>query len=210
MPALLFCSAYRMPSDKDGPPGDSLGVGVAAPRGRTNLLQASASAEPATSRARRSKRDQTPPKGLPRQDASLPALGTSVLGHAPRLHPGGSGTAMMHLDMSKGEGGRGKHPLEGRGRLRKQRSETTPPQGSCATVPELWNRREGSDGYLVTLREARRSRQIPNASLYQPRQRAHRGAARRSNNGRHGRRRKNYIDTMPETLIGAVAPAGPL
>ena len=50
----------------------------------------------------------------------------------------------------------------------------------------LWNRRKESDGYVVILRKARRSRQTPNADLYQSRQRAHRRAPRRPNNGPHG------------------------
>ena len=50
----------------------------------------------------------------------------------------------------------------------------------------LWNRRKESDGYVVILRKARRSRQTPNASLYQSRQRAHRRAPRRPNNGPYG------------------------
>jgi hypothetical protein len=50
----------------------------------------------------------------------------------------------------------------------------------------LWNRRKESDDYVVILRKARRSRQTPNAGLYQSRQRAHRRAPRRPNNGPHG------------------------
>jgi hypothetical protein len=61
------------------------------------------------------------------------------------------------------------------------------------------------------MREARQSGQTPNAGLYQSRQCAHRGAPMGPNNGRDevGGERA-YIDTMPETLIGAVAPAGPV
>jgi hypothetical protein len=54
----------------------------------------------------------------------------------------------------------------------------------------LWNRRKESNGYVVILRKARRSRQTPNAGLYQSRQRAHRRAPRRPNNGPHGRWRE--------------------
>ena len=82
---------------------------------------------------------------------------------------------------------------------------------SCAIVPDLWNRLEVSDGYLVTLREARRSRQTPNAGLYQltvERQSVHATGELTLVTMVGGE--NVYIDTMPETFIGAVAPAGPL
>ena len=61
-----------------------------------------------------------------------------------------------------------------------------------------------------TLREARRFRQIPNSGLYQPRQRAPVERQGDLTTVVMVGGEKVYIDTMPETLIGAVAPAGPV
>ena len=74
-------------------------------------------------------------------------------------------------------------PAKGGPPLKLSRPDTT-------TAPKLCNGGKESNGNLVTLRKARRSRQIPDADLSQSRQCAHCGAPRRLNNGDHDRRRK--------------------
>ena len=74
----------------------------------------------------------------------------------------------------------------------------------------LWNRRKESDGYVVILRKARRSRQPPNAGLYQSRQRTHLERQGDLTTVLMVGGEKVYIETMPETLIGAALPAGPV
>ena len=73
-----------------------------------------------------------------------------------------------------------------------------------------WNRRKESDGYVVILRKARRSRQSPtpvfiNLDNVLTVERQGDLTTVLMVGGE-----KVYIDTMPETLIGAALPAGPV
>ena len=92
---------------------------------------------------------------------------------------------------------------EGGPPLKLSRPDTT-------TAPKLCNGWKESNGNLVTLRKARRSRQIPDANLSGSRQCSHCGAPRRLNNGDHDRPRKGLHRYYARDAHGTAPPAGPV